>query len=144
MDPIKASLLKKSRAAKTESRGKLISLLCISLIVFIVLAIFYFVASKGLATFFKDKVSLWRFLTQSDWNPSLKDSHGRPEVGALPMIMGSFGVTFLAALLATPFAIGAGIFMTEISPKRGKRFYNPLWNYWLGFHLLFMVLSGYQ
>lgn len=126
MDPIKASLLKKSRAAKSETRGKLISLFCISLIVFIVLAIFYFVASKGLATFFKDKINLGRFLTQSNWNPSLKDSHGRPELGALPMIMGSFGVTFLAALLATPFAIGAGIFMTEISPKRGEKLLQPV------------------
>ena len=33
------------------------------------------------------------------------------------MILGSFIVTLLSALLATPFAIGAAVFMTEVSPK---------------------------
>ena len=44
--------------------------------------------------------------------------------GALPMIIGSFLVTLLSALIATPFAIGAAIFMTEISPK-GAKFLQP-------------------
>ena len=42
----------------------------------------------------------------------------------LPMILGSFIVTLLSALLATPFAIGAAVFMTEVSPKR-SRFLQP-------------------
>ena len=46
MDPIREAMLKKSRSAKLEQRGKLISLLCISLIVIVVVAIFFFVASK--------------------------------------------------------------------------------------------------
>ncbi|EPD06341.1 phosphate ABC transporter permease [Lacticaseibacillus paracasei subsp. paracasei Lpp70] len=110
MDPIREAMLKKSRSAKLEQRGKLISLLCISLIVIVVVAIFFFVASKGLATFFQNKINLWSFLSKSVWNPSIKDAHGNPEVGALPMIVGSFGVTFLSAIIATPFAVGAGIF----------------------------------
>ena len=40
------------------------------------------------------------------------------------MILGSFVVTLLSALVATPFAIGAAIFMTEISPK-GAKFLQP-------------------
>ena len=40
------------------------------------------------------------------------------------MILGSFIVTLLSALLATPFAIGAAVFMTEVSPK-GARFLQP-------------------
>ena len=62
MDPIREAMLKKSRSAKLEQRGKLISLLCISLIVIVVVAIFFFVASKGLATFFQNKINLWSFL----------------------------------------------------------------------------------
>ena len=42
------------------------------------------------------------------------------------MIIGSFGVTFLAIFLATPLAIGAAIFMTEISPKWGSRILQPV------------------
>lgn len=71
-------------------------------------------------------MSLWQFLTDKNWNPTITDSKGRPEVGALPMITGSFIVTFLSALLATPFAIGTAIFMTEISPKRGARILQPV------------------
>jgi phosphate transport system permease protein len=49
-----------------------------------------------------------------------------PKTGALPMIVGSFGVTFLSALIATPFAIGAALFMTEIAPKRGGKILQPV------------------
>jgi len=126
MDPIREAMLKTSRSAKLERRGKLISLFCISLIVVIVAAIFYFVASKGLATFFSDGVNLWDFLTHSIWSPAVKDAHGNPQVGALPMIVGSFGVTFLSAIIATPFAVGAAVFMTEISPKVGRKILQPV------------------
>lgn len=82
---------------------------------------FTFRCSKGLATFFVNKVSLVEFLFSGDWSPSEGNR-------ALPMILGSFVVTLLSALVATPFAIGAAIFMTEISPK-GANSYNPLLNF---------------
>ncbi|MGL4645316.1 MAG: phosphate ABC transporter permease subunit PstC, partial [Vagococcus fluvialis] len=58
MEDIQSKLLKKSSKKKLEQFGKTISFLAISLIVAVVVAIFYFVASKGLATFFVDGVSL--------------------------------------------------------------------------------------
>ncbi|WP_125606256.1 phosphate ABC transporter permease subunit PstC [Lapidilactobacillus bayanensis] len=125
-DEIRVSLLKRSRASKNERWGKLISGACITIIIGVVVSIFYFVASKGLATFFEDKVNLWKFLTGTVWNPSAKDAQGNPQLGALPMIVGSFSVTFLAAIIATPFAIGAAVFMTEISPRLGKKVLQPV------------------
>jgi hypothetical protein len=50
-----------------EQRGKFISFLCIALIVAVVVSIFYFVASKGLATFFKDKINVFDFLFAPSW-----------------------------------------------------------------------------
>ena len=41
------------------------------------------------------------------------------------MILGSFIVTILSALVATPIAIGAAVFMTEISPKYGAKILQP-------------------
>ena len=87
-----------------------------------VVSIFYFVASKGLATFFKDKINVFDFLFGTNWNPSDIGADGKPMVGALPMIAGSFIVTFLSAIVATPFAV----FMTEISPKKGAKFLQPV------------------
>lgn len=125
-DKIRESLLKKSKAAKNEQFGKIISTAAISLIVVIVAAIFLFVATKGIATFTTDRVNLIDFLTKSVWNPSVKDAQGNPEVGALAMITGSFIVTLLAAVIATPFAIAAAVFMTEISKKKGRKILQPV------------------
>ena len=41
-------------------------------------------------------------------------------------IVGSLCVCGLALLIATPFSIGSAIFMTEISPKFGEKFYRPM------------------
>ncbi len=87
-------LLTKSKRSKMEQRGKFISFLCIALIVLVVVAIFYFVASKGLATFFVDKINVFDFLFGTNWNPGQIGADGKPMVGALPMIAGSFIVTF--------------------------------------------------
>ena len=125
-EKIQEALTKTSKKAKLERFGKSISLLCILLIVSIVIAIFYFVASKGFATFFKDHVSIIDFLFGTDWQPGSVGKDGQPLVGAWPMIVGSFAVTFLAALLATPFAIGAAVFMTEISPRLGSKILQPV------------------
>ena len=107
-----------SKNSRLEKFGKTITFLCLALIVFIVAMILLFVAQKGLATFFVNKISLVEFLFSGDWSPS------EGKFGALPMILGSFVVTLLSALVATPFAIGAAIFMTEISPK-GAKFLQP-------------------
>lgn len=126
MEDVKQILMKKSKRAKMEQRGKLISLFCILLIVLVVVSIFYFVASKGLATFFVDKINFFDFLFGTKWNPSQVGENGQPLVGALPMIVGSFLVTFLSAIVATPFAIGAAVFMVEISPKQGQKILQPV------------------
>ena len=73
--------------------------------------ILIFVAQKGLSTFFVNGVNIFDFLFGQTWNPQVNN------FGALPMILGSFIVTILSALIATPFAIGAAVFMTEVSPK---------------------------
>ncbi|MFZ2876239.1 MAG: phosphate ABC transporter permease subunit PstC [Enterococcus aquimarinus] len=126
MEDVKQILMKKSKRAKMEQRGKLISLFCILLIILVVVSIFYFVASKGLATFFVDKVNFFDFLFGTKWNPSQVGENGQPLVVALPMIVGSFLVTFLSAIVATPFAIGAAVFMVEISPKQGQKILQPV------------------
>jgi phosphate transport system permease protein len=42
------------------------------------------------------------------------------------MFLGSLLVTIFSALVATPFAIGAATFMTEIAPKTGKKILQPV------------------
>ncbi|MFZ2304182.1 MAG: phosphate ABC transporter permease subunit PstC [Streptococcus suis] len=109
-----------SKNSRLEKFGQVLTFLCLSLIVFIVAMILIFVAQRGLSTFFVDGVNITDFLFGDKWEPSSKT------FGALPMIAGSFIVTILSAIIATPIAIGAAVFMTEISPKRGAKVLQPV------------------
>lgn len=122
MDPIKEKIQSKSKETRQELTGKVLSYSAMLLILLVVLSIFVFVASKGVATFTQNHASLKDFFFTTDWSPTAKGKDGRPLVGALPMIAGSFGVTFLAVLFATPFAVGTALYMTEIASKRGRNF----------------------
>ncbi|MDO5078798.1 phosphate ABC transporter permease subunit PstC [Streptococcus minor] len=113
-------LVSPSKNSRLEKFGRIITFLCLALIVFIVAMILLFVAQRGLSTFFVDGVSIKDFLFNTKWEPNSKS------FGALPMIAGSFIVTILSALIATPVAIGAAVFMTEISPRYGAKILQPV------------------
>lgn len=102
--------------------GKTVAMVCAALLVVVVVSITYFIASKGLSTFFVDGISIREFFTDIKWDPE-----GDPAAyGVLPFIIGSFLVTALAALIAAPLGIGAAIFMTEIFPGFGKKVLKPV------------------
>ena len=128
MDPIREAMLKKSRSAKLEQRGKLISLLCISLIVIVVVAIFFFVASKGLATFFQNKINLWSFLSKSvgagifmteisrKWGQKILQPVIELLVGIPSVVYGFIGLSVIVPFIrhifgGTGFGILAGTFV---------------------------------
>lgn len=126
MDEIQKKLVSPSKASHEDILGRIISYTCIAAIIILVVSILYFITSRGVATFTNDHVNLWRFLSGTDWNPGSLDAKGKPQVGALPMIVTSFSVTVLAALVATPFALAIALFMTDIAPKTGARFLQPV------------------
>ncbi len=55
------------------------------------------------------------FLTSSDWDPT----SGR--YGALSFIYGTFVVSALALIVAVPVSVGIALFLTEVAPKRVRR-----------------------
>ena len=116
---LEKQLTSPSKNSRLEKLGRGITFFCLVLIVFIVAMILVFVAQKGLSTFFVNKVNPLAFLFGGKWDPS------SGSFGALPMILGSFIVTILSAIIATPIAIGAAVFMTEISPKYGAKILQP-------------------
>ena len=116
---LEKQLTSPSKNSRLEKFGRGITFFCLVIIVFIVAMILVFVAQKGLSTFFVNKVNPLAFLFGGKWDPS------SGSFGALPMILGSFIVTILSAIIATPIAIGAAVFMTEISPKYGAKILQP-------------------
>lgn len=113
-----ASLTEPSKETRQEYLGKGLTYCAIILIIILVASIIGFIGFHGLETFTKDHVNVFQFLTSSDWDPG----EGKNHVGAAAMIVTSFSVTLLAALVATPFAIAVALFMTEYSSKKGARF----------------------
>ena len=52
------------------------------------------------------------FLISSDWDPVFKD------FGAAPYIFGTIVTSIVALILATPFAVGAALFISEYTPPK--------------------------
>lgn len=84
-------------------------------ILFVIL-IFVFLLKEGLALF--KTYSIIDFLSGKFWYP-ISDP---PRFGLLPLMMGSFWVTFGAVIISVPLGIGCALFIGEIVP-RGFRDY---------------------
>lgn len=84
-----------------------------------------FLAYKGSGTFLLFKHTLSEFIGSTNWGP-VDNSSGGGTVGALIFICGSLATCGLALLIATPLSLGSAIFMTEISPKFGEKFFRPV------------------
>lgn len=94
-------------------------------VIFVTLLIGAFLVYKGSDTFFKFHHTLQEFLGSANFAP-MDNASSKGHVGALIFIVGLLCVCGLALLIATPFALGSSIFMTEISPKFGEKFYRPM------------------
>ena len=94
-------------------------------VIFVTLLIGAFLVYKGSDTFFKFHHTLQEFLGSANFAP-MDNASSKGHVGALIFIVGSLCDCGLALLIATPFALGSSIFMTEISPKFGEKFYRPM------------------
>jgi phosphate transport system permease protein len=94
-------------------------LVCAGILIAGAIAIPVFLASHGLAVF-RD-VGVWDFLTGTTWEPDASP----PQYGALPFIAGSLAVTALAILMATPLAVGAAVFATQLAPRWAQQALSP-------------------
>ncbi|MDY0323655.1 MAG: phosphate ABC transporter permease subunit PstC [Candidatus Carbobacillus sp.] len=106
--------------------GYSLTLFSVFIILLAVISIYVFVFSKGLSTFFVDKLHVWDFLSGTEWNPTRGEEAGGPIYGVFAFIYASFVVTFLSAVIAAPIGIGSAIFMTEIAPKWGRKVLQPV------------------
>ncbi len=70
--------------------------------------------------FFRE-VSIWDYLTGTEWTALFSD----PQFGVLPLVAGTFLVTLVAALVCAPFGLGAAIFLSEYAHDRARKFLKP-------------------
>ncbi|WP_353948120.1 phosphate ABC transporter permease subunit PstC [Sporolactobacillus sp. Y61] len=116
-------ILKSFTDHNSEARGKLFIYSSAFLVIVAVVAITLFLTIQGLRSFAVDHLNPWTFLTGTEWYP---DRTGNRSFGAFPFIYGSIVVTLLAAVIATPVAVGTAIFMAELSKKWGQKIMQPI------------------
>ncbi|MEN6386604.1 MAG: phosphate ABC transporter permease subunit PstC, partial [Phycisphaerales bacterium] len=89
-------------------------LLCGLASIFFVILIFIFLLKEGLAVF--KSVSVSKFLFGSKWYPISEP----PQLGILPLILGSLVVTLGAAVISIPIGVGSAIYIAEVAPAKLK------------------------
>ncbi len=82
--------------------------------IFFVVLIFLFLLKEGLALF--KITSPLNFLFGKSWYP-ISDP---PQLGILPLILGSLLVTLGAAIISIPIGVGCAVYIAEIAPARVK------------------------
>lgn len=82
--------------------------------IFFVALIFLFLLKEGFSVF--QTVSLGDFLLGKSWYPISEP----PQLGILPLILGSVIVTVGAALISIPIGVGCAVYIAEIAPGRMK------------------------
>lgn len=61
-------------------------------------------------------------VTRSEWDPT----GAYPKFGFVPLLVGTFLITLLAVLIATPFALSTAVFLSETAPNRLREWVKPI------------------
>lgn len=69
------------------------------------------------------RISITDYIFGTEWLPF---SGKEPLYGVLPLILGTFKVTFIAILVAVPFGLGAAIYLSEYASDRTRRIIKPI------------------
>src|SRR5262249_50180381 len=108
------------RGKSSELISRAVFLVCASLVIVTMAAIFVFVGSNAYQTFTVNKVSPGTFFGTANWSPD------EGTVGSLALIVGTFATTLGALLLAIPIGVGTAIFVTEVAPSWARRLMQPV------------------
>ena len=128
-----------------EKVGLSVTGACVALVTLVVVALIVMVAQRGLSTFIKDGVDVLNFFTGTVWNLAVTDeATGLPLTGALPLIVTSFAVTIISTVIALPIAIGSAIYVVEIQPKFGQKYFQPLIELLVGIPSVVFGLIGFH
>jgi len=71
---------------------------------------------------FFSEINPWHFLTGTNWAPLFEPAH----FGVVPLLAGTFSVTFWALLIAIPFGLGSAIYLSEYAGARTRGILKPV------------------
>jgi phosphate transport system permease protein len=74
--------------------------------------------------FGEPEVSLWEFLTGTEWSPLFAE--GQREFGVLPLVSATLVITAIACLVAIPLGLGAATYLSEYASRRLRNVLKPV------------------
>ncbi len=90
--------------------------------VFITAGIVYVLFAEAIPFFGHKEVSLWKFLTDSQWTPLFADKH----LGIMPLVCGTLVTTAIAVLVALPVGTAIAIWLSEFAKPRVRETVKPI------------------
>ncbi len=117
---------------RKEYLGRGVVTVCGVSIILLTVAIGVFLALRGTEVFYKFDHTLGEFLFSDQWSPMDSPTEGGGDIGAAVYIIGSLITCGLALLIATPFALAAAIFVSDISPRLGTKIVQPVLEIFVG------------
>jgi phosphate transport system permease protein len=105
---------------KKEKIIKALLFACTTVSVLTTAGIIWILLSEAFV-FFKD-VSVWDFLTDTQWTPLFSEKH----FGILPLICGTLLTTLIAVAFALPFGLCIAIYLNEFAPKKLRQYVKPM------------------
>jgi phosphate transport system permease protein len=87
--------------------------------ILITLAIIWSLISQSIGFF--EEVSLWSFLTDTQWTPLFTQKH----YGILPLLSGTFLTTFIAIIIAAPLGLVIAVYLSEYAHKKFRLYIKP-------------------
>jgi phosphate transport system permease protein len=108
---------RKARPGETLIQGALF--LCGAVSIVTTVAIVVILLRESAAFFSSPKVSIWRFLTGTRWQPTLG------EFGIWPLLNATLMVTAIGMLVAVPLGLCAAIYLSEYASPRVRSVVKP-------------------
>lgn len=124
MSTLKSSdpnMFKKNRVQVADKIVPAILFLCASVSVITIFTIIYALFSESFH-FFK-QVSVWDFLTGTEWYPLAEEGK---KFGILPLLTGTFLVTLIACIVAIPIGLGSAIYLSEYASNGVRKVLKPV------------------
>jgi phosphate transport system permease protein len=74
--------------------------------------------------FSEPEVSIWDFLTGTDWSPLFAE--GQRHFGVLPLVSATLVITVIACVVAIPLGLGAATYLSEYASRRLRDVLKPV------------------
>lgn len=113
---------------KRKKWNRIISILlfvCGIFSILVTIGIIVSLFSEAIAFFLRPEVSLWQFLTGTEWKP-LSEPIKTTNFGVRPLIRGTLMIAIISAMISIPLGSGTAIYLSEYAKPRIRRILKPL------------------